>query len=129
MYGFNVRLSTRFDEAIARVTLALKDNGFGVLSDIDVQATLQAKLGVERKPYRILGACNPHFARQAIDLDPEVGLLLPCNVVVREEDDGTILVSFMDPVTVLGLIDHAGVTPLATEVRSLLEQVRDSLVD
>ncbi|NOX76835.1 MAG: DUF302 domain-containing protein [Gammaproteobacteria bacterium] len=128
MYGFHVTVPGTFDEVIGKVVEALKVEGFGVLTEIDVKATLKKKIDVDRKPYTILGACNPHLANQAINAEPDIGLLLPCNVLVREEDDNSITVAFMDPKAVLGLVDRPEVTALGMTVRGKLERVRDLLV-
>lgn len=127
MYGFSITLEESFEDAIARTTEALKDQGFGILTEIDVKATLKAKLDVDRLPYTILGACNPPLALQALEADPDIGLLLPCNVVVRQKEDGLVTVAFMDPSAVLSLVDKLGVEALATTVRNKLEHVRDAL--
>jgi len=127
MYGFNIILTDSFDNTVKRVTEALKTEGFGVLTDIDVQATMKAKLNVDGAPYRILGACNPPLAHKAITADPDIGLLLPCNVVVREQPDKKINVGFMDPIAVLKLTDNPALTEMAKAVRGKLERVRDQL--
>jgi uncharacterized protein (DUF302 family) len=127
MYGFNVTVAGTMDTVREQVIGELQKEGFGVLTEIDVAATLKKKIDVDRKPYVILGACNPGLANQAINADPDIGLLLPCNVVVREENNGSITVAFMDPAAVLGLVDKEGVEELAGEVRGKLERVRDAL--
>ncbi len=127
MYGFNIQLSCGFDEAVDKVTEAMQTEGFGVLTEIDVKATLKKKLDVDRKPYKILGACNPKLAHQALNADPDIGLLLPCNVVVREEENGSITVGFMDPNAVLSLVEKSGVQELAGQVRAKLDKVASQL--
>lgn len=128
MYGFSVSLKGDMQSIREQVTAELQKEGFGVLTEIDVAATLKKKIDVERRPYLILGACNPQLANQAINADPDIGLLLPCNVVLREEEDASITVSFMDPAAVLSLVEQAGVEELAAEVRTRLQRVRDAMV-
>lgn len=127
MYGFSTLLKGKMTEIEQQLIDALKEEGFGILTEINVQATLQEKLGIERRPYKILGACNPSLANQAIEADPDIGLLLPCNVVIREEEDGSIRVAFMDPAAVLKLVEQDNIDQLADEVRSRLLRVRDSM--
>jgi len=127
MYGFTVSVSDNFEDAITRVTEELSKEGFGVLTEIDVKATLKKKLDIDKRPYTILGACNPVLANQAIDAEPDIGLLLPCNVLVREEEDGSVTVAFMDPSAVLQLVQQEGIGDLAGQVKEKLERVRDAL--
>jgi uncharacterized protein (DUF302 family) len=122
-YAFGKKVNMGFDQAVAAVTQALSNEGFGVLTEIDVAATLKKKLGIERPPYKILGACNPQFAARAIEAEPQIGALLPCNVVVRQDASGATLVEFMDPHAVLELVQRPEVGKIAAEVRTRLERV------
>lgn len=126
-YHFSVNVSGDFEDVVERTKQALSDEGFGVLTEIDVAATLKAKLDVDRPAYRILGACNAPMAHQALEADPAIGVLLPCNVVVRSNGDGRVLVDFMDPEAVLDLVGKPAIEKVAGEVRSRLEMVRDTL--
>ncbi len=125
-YGFGKTVAHDFATALARVTEELGKEGFGVLTEIDVQATLKKKLGKDVAPYKILGACNPGFAHQVLELEPTVGLLLPCNVVVRQDAQG-VQVEFMDPGMMATLIDRPEVQAIAAEVRSRLRKVMDAV--
>ena len=126
-YAFGKAVTMSHSEAIARVTQALAREGFGVLSDIDVAATLKNKLGVDLPPYRILGACNPQLAHRALAAEPRIGALLPCNVVVRDDASGKTFVEIMDPLAVMRLVGRPEVEALASEVRSRLERVLESM--
>lgn len=123
MYGFSVQFIGDFETAVQRTTQALQAEGFGVLCDIDVSATLRKKLGVETPPYRILGACNPHLAHQALSQEPDLGLLLPCNVTVRQEVDGAVTVSFIDPEQLLAVVQNPALAPVGADVRARFQRV------
>ena len=127
MYGQHISISGPFDSALDKVTAALKQEGFGVLSDIDIQKAMQEKLGVAMPAYRILGACNPPLAHRALQADPEIGLLLPCNVTVRELPDGKVGVGFLDPHTMVQLTGNAAVGDVADDAGQRLERVRQAL--
>ena len=127
-YGFHLHLSDAdFTHVVDQTVEALKTEGFGVLTDIDVQATMKNKLGIDGPAYRILGAFNPSLAHRALTVDPDIGLLLPCNVVVREDAVGSVTVSFMDPVAVLQLTQHPEVVVMAQEVRTRLKKVQNAI--
>jgi uncharacterized protein (DUF302 family) len=126
-FGFGKYVDENFDAAIDKVTAALAAEGFGILSDIDVAAKMKEKLDEDMPRYRILGACNPPLAFEAINNVEDIGLLLPCNVLVRETDADKVHVSFMDPESVLSLVDHPGIEPMAKDVKARLEKVLDAL--
>jgi uncharacterized protein (DUF302 family) len=127
-YHFSKRLDVPFDQAVARVIEALKREGFGVLTDIDVRATLKAKLGEDFRPYRILGACNPLLAHRALQLEDKIGTMLPCNVVVQEhQGGGGVEVSAVDPVASMQAIENPGLAEVANEVRAKLKRVVEGL--
>ncbi len=125
--GLTVRLNKSFDEALAQVTAALKVEGFGVLTEIDVQDTLKKKLDVDFRPYKILGACNPPLAYRALSTVPEVGLLLPCNVTVSYVEDHVTEVAIVDPLSMLGFVQHPDLEPVAEEARARLNRVAAAL--
>lgn len=122
-YTFGKTVQMGYEQALERVTQELAKEGFGVLTEIDVAATLKKKLGLDMPPYRILGACNPQFAHRALEAEPQIGALLPCNVVVRNDDAGKTLVEVMDPNAVLQLVGRAEIEEIAREVRKRLERV------
>ena len=126
-YAFGRTVDLGFDEAVQKATEALAKEGFGVLTEIDVAGTLKKKLNKDMPPYRILGACNPQFAHRALEAEPQIGALLPCNVVVRVDRAGKTQVEVMDPQAVLGLVGRKDIEPIAMEVRSRLKRMLDSL--
>jgi len=126
-YAFSKKLEgVSVEQALDKVSAALKENGFGVLTKIDVKETLKKKLDVDFRPYVILGACNPKLAHKALQADPSIGLLLPCNVVIQESEGGA-LVSFADPKAMFELVENAPIEGVADEARRLLQNARDHL--
>jgi uncharacterized protein (DUF302 family) len=126
-YGFSKKLDVTFEQALEQATAALKEQGFGVLTEIDVQATLKQKLGVDYRRYVILGACNPPLAHQALSAELEIGLLLPCNVIVYETEDGGSVVSAMNPAAAMELVGNPALTEVARQVTAKLQQAVDDL--
>lgn len=126
-YGFSVESGLSVAEAEARVRDLLKEEGFGILTEIDVQATLKEKLGVEFRPYRILGACNPPLSHRALQAEPPIGLLLPCNVVVEAREESGARISFLDPEVALGLVGNPELLPIAKEAAQRLHRVAERL--
>jgi uncharacterized protein (DUF302 family) len=126
-YAFGKTVDLTFADALERVTDALAKEGFGVLTEIDVAATLKKRLDKDMPPYKILGACNPQFAHRALEAEPEIGTLLPCNVVVRVDAAGKTLVEVMDPQAVMNLVGRAEIGAIAAEVRARLERVIEAL--
>ena len=127
-YGFGTRLTVPYAEAVERVKAALKDQGFGILTEIDVKATMQAKLGVNFRNYVILGACNPPLAHRALSTELSIGLLLPCNVIVFEDDGGSV-VEFMDPEAALSIVGNDAVTSVACEAKQRLQNAAAALAE
>ena len=125
-YGLRARLDMPYEQAVEKVTAALKEEGFGVLTEIDVKATLKKKLDADFRRYVILGACNPPLAHQALSTELEIGLLLPCNVIVYEEDGGSML-SIVDPISMLGVVESAELEPVADDARARLERVIEAV--
>jgi len=126
-YLFSKTVAVSFDQAISRVTEELGKEGFGILTEIDVQATLKKKLDVDFRKYRILGACNPPFAYRALQAEAHIGVMLPCNVIVQEYEDGRVEVAAVDPIASMQAIDNADLADIAIQVRGKLRKVIDSL--
>lgn len=126
-YGFGKTVTYAFDNAVTKVIEALKKEGFGVLTDIDVAETVKKKLDKTIPPYRILGACNPELAYQVLEIEPSIGLLLPCNVVVRQDESNQVHIEFMDPDAVLKLVNNSQIKSLSCEVKQRLEKVMQAL--
>ena len=126
-YYLNKTTEYQFDEAVDKITLALKNVGFGILTEIDMKATLKNKLDVDRRPYKILGACNPSFANNAVNIEEKIGILLPCNVTIIETEEGKIDVSIMDPAVAMAVVDNPELESLASDVREKLKMALENI--
>lgn len=126
-YFLNKTTDYQFDEAVDKITMALKEVGFGILTEIDMKATLKNKLDVDRRPYKILGACNPPFANEALGIEEKIGILLPCNVTVIEREDGNVDVSIMDPSVAMSVVENPELESLANEVRGKLQTALEKI--
>jgi uncharacterized protein (DUF302 family) len=119
-YYLNKSTNYTFDTAVEKITAALKEEGFGILMEIDMQATLKAKLNVDRRPYKILGACNPPFAKLALEMEEKIGILMPCNVIVSEQEDGKVDVAVMDPTVAMSVVDNIELGVFADDIKKKL---------
>jgi len=126
-YSFGKEVKIGFDAAVEKIKAELKPQGFGILTEIDVAATLKKKMDKDIPPYMILGACNPPIASKALEVEPSIGVLLPCNVVVRQDTAGKVFVEIMDPNAVLGMVDAPGIESLASDVRQRLEKALEAM--
>ncbi len=120
-YFLNKTTNYQFDEAVNKISAALKEVGFGILTEIDMKATLKNKLDVDRRPYKILGACNPQFANKALSMEEKIGILLPCNVIVMENENGKVDVAIMDPAVAMSVVENTKLESLASVVKEKLE--------
>lgn len=127
MYYLNKTTSLSFSEAEEQIRAALKEVGFGILTEIDMQGTLKAKIDKDIQPYKILGACNPNFAYQALQEEEKIGIMLPCNVTIIDNQNGTVDISIMDPEVALKVIENENVAPFATEVKTILESALEKI--
>lgn len=126
-YYISTRVDKPFEEAISAVTEALQEEGFGVLTEIDVKTTMKKKLDVDFRNYRILGACNPPFAHKALEAEDKIGTMLPCNVIVQEHEPGTVEIAAVDPVSSMQAVDNPGLTPVAQEIQQRLQRVIEAV--
>ncbi len=127
-YHFTKKITGKgFDETVVKVTEELKSEGFGVLTEIDVKETLKKKIDVDFRKYKILGACNPHFAHKALQAEPHIGVFLPCNVIVQETGENEVEVSAVDPIASMSSVENDGLSGIAGEVRSKLQKVIENI--